>query len=191
MPKNFITALFIIIVILLLGGGIFFFFQNQNKTKLTGVKENTPNTTAVNAEFMKSAGMKCEYTNQEGIKTEVYVKNGSARADYVGENTEESQSVIITKDNIYIWDTNGGLLININNDSQNLQRKEYLVSSFEKYRQYCKNTPVSDSVFTPPAGVKFEEYSKAINKVIPTLAAESGMTEEQFRKYLQQRINLK
>ena len=187
MPKNVIIA---IVVILILGGGAAFFFQNQNKMSgkdaITSIKDT----------LTKSASMECNYTDEQGRTSKAYIKNGSIRADITAKNSKESGSVIVTDKKIYFWNSEGGFMMEVpdvtktpsqtEGSNQGLSQKEELMRDLDKYKDYCKNASVSDSLFTPPTDVKFQDYSQMMNQLAPTIGAGAGMSEEQVKQYMQQ-----
>lgn len=185
MPKNVIV---IIAVLLLLGGGAFLFFQNQNKTGGGDV------VTSIKDALSKSVSMECDYTDEDGRRSKVYIKNGSVRSDMTANDPKQSGSMIVHNKKMYFWNSKGGFMMEIpdvsvtpsqaESSGQGLSQKEEVMASLEKYKQYCKTAVVSDGLFTPPSDVKFQDYSQMMN-LAPTIGAGAGMSEEEVKKAIE------
>lgn len=182
MPKNVII---IAIVVLILLGGSAAYFLSQN---------NTPNegnvVTSIKDTLSKSASMECNYTEENRV-TKAYIKNGAVRIEFAGRTKEQSGNIIVVDKKIYAWSPDGkGYTIDVPDvtpapGEQKMSQNDEIMQSLEKYKEYCKNATVSDSLFVPPADIKFEDYSQMMNQIAPTIGAGSGMTEEQVKEAME------
>lgn len=77
---------------------------------------------------------------------------------------------MIMKDNkMYFWNGKEGMMMEFDPSAMmgeapaknvpGQQKPEDVVAALEQYKQYCKSATVSDSLFTPPADVKFTDVS--------------------------------
>jgi len=194
MQKNVVIA---IVVILILGAGGFFLFQNQNKTNVTGGENKNNIVTSIKDALMKSASLECDFTDEQGTKSKVYIKNGSVRSDYTGASAEQSGSVILVNKKMYMWTGKKGFMIEVpevtpgqeNTEESKTKQQDDFMANLEKYKESCKTSVVSDSLFTPPSDVEFQDYSQMMNNLAPTIGAGAGMSEDQVKQYMQQYSN--
>jgi len=168
MPKN---TLIIVIVILILAGGAFWYFKGQQM----GPQSNV--ITSIKDSLSKSVSLECNYTDEQGRTSKSSIKNGEIRSDYTGKTTQESGSIIVTGKKMYMWTPDKqGFMLDIPQvtetpaagngaTGQGLSQKDNLMSDLEKYKQDCKAAVVSESLFTPPADVKFTDYSQMMQQV--------------------------
>jgi|SRR6185369_12973364 len=187
MNKKIIVA--VIIILLLAGGGL---VLSQNKNGSSNIFTTVKNT------FSKSASMQCEYTDEQGRVTKTYIKNGAVRSDYTGKTAQDSGSIIVTAQKMYIWTADKkGYMYDIpqvtvatgqNAAPQGGNKKDEFMSGLDKYKDSCKTAVVSDSLFTPPADVEFTDSSKMMQSqgtgVVPTMTQEQA---KQYQEYMDKR----
>lgn len=193
------------IIVILIGIGLYFFLtikkgstssvggsNSMAEGNKTGNNENI--FTNIRDALSKSVAFSCTYPDPTG-KTRIttYVKNGVIRVSNII-NQESAAGNMIMKDNkIWIWDEvkKEGMIFSINKDqitpgqSQKDQREE-MIDEMQKNSQFCKIENVSDSLFTPPSNVKFQDLEalmkgqQDIMKNIPTgmIESESVLPEE-------------
>jgi hypothetical protein len=185
MPKNVVIA---IVVVLVLGAGAAFFFQNQNKSGVNNA------VTSIKDSLSKAVSMECAYTNSAVGESKTYIKNGAIRSDYAGQKADQGGSVILTDKKIYMWQGKEGIVMDIPEttgtpeQAQGQAQKKDFMADLEKYKDSCKPAVVSDSLFTPPSDVVFQDYSKMMQQnQTPPVGA--GMTEEQTKQYMEQYAN--
>jgi len=142
----------------------------------------------------KSASLECSYTDAEQRTARTYIKNGAVRTDYAGNNPSQSGSVIVRDKKMYMWTPDKkGFMIEIpdvtDTPTQTGEKKktqeEQFLDELEKNKQYCKTAVVSDSLFTPPAEVNFQDYTQMM-QAAPTIGAGAGMSEEDVKKAIEQ-----
>ena len=127
-----------------------------------------------------------------GRESKSYIKNGAIRTDYKGKTTEETGSAIITANKMYMWNENNeGFMMDIpqitptegtTTTPEGISQRDDVMADLEKYKESCKASVVSDSLFTPPADVTFQDYSQMMQQ----MQQGSGMTEEQVKQYMEQ-----
>jgi hypothetical protein len=190
MQKKIIIA---IVILALLAGGVYFLLQNKSGAPQTNV------VTSIKDALSQSASMECTYTDQEGRESKSYIKNGAMRTDYKGKTTEESGSVIVTAKKMYMWtEKKEGFMIDIpevtptEGDAsipQGVAQRDEAMADLEKYKESCKTAVVSDSLFTPPSDVQFQDYSQMMQQVQQLPTGGAGMSEEQVKQYMEQYSN--
>lgn len=177
--KNTKTILIAVAVLLLviLGIGAYKFLM-MKKTSLQGEVAQQGNTaqqngnvfTSIKDALSKSVSLQCDFTDEAGRKTTGYIKAGAIRADIVASTAQESGSVIIKNNKMYFWNSKEGMMLDLTDTVNKNQakapggavgqeRSDSIMNSFEQYKQKCKPAVVSDSLFTPPADVKFTNLS--------------------------------
>lgn len=195
-----IVGVVVILVIAVLGFMIVSQKSSNSKAQ-EATSENQQNSTSGNVissikdALASSQSLQCEYTDEFGRKMTTYMKNGAIRSDIAGKTDEETGSMIMKDKKFYYWSGKQGTMMEFDlseisqkitpamEDNANQQSPEEVVSALEKYKQYCKPGTVADSLFTPPAEVKFTDLSemmKAAQKS-PSGAGEV-MTEEQIKQ---------
>lgn len=167
MQKNVIIA---IVVILAVGVGAFLFFGKQQPGTM---QQNA--VTSIKDALSKSVSLTCTYTDEQGRESTTVIKNGAIRSDYTGQNPEESGSVIVKDDMMYVWDAKKqGFKMSIpkvtitpganESSQQGITQEENFMANLEKYKNSCKPAVISDSQFTPPADVIFTDYSEMMQQ---------------------------
>ena len=170
MKKN--NLVFIIIALIVIGG-IVFFVKNKPATKTN--QEVVPPTEktqekktsvfeSIKDAMAKSLSFKCEYSTNNN-KTVAYVKGTSMRID--GFITGKATGTIIKNNKLWSWDMDKkeGIIMPLDMNKDQELSQEKMVENLEKEKQFCQVTVVSDSVFNPPADVKFQDLSKLFEKI--------------------------
>ena len=144
--------------------------------------------------LMSTVSLKCDIVDDEK-KTTAYIKNGMVRADMTGDEDSENTGMIFKTDKVYIWNntTLEGMTMDVPQGSiDDLEDKmgqggdgyDDMVDSIEKYRQNCKNATVADSVFTPPANVKFSSITDMMKGTPTGAAIPTGVSKEQMEELM-------
>lgn len=190
--SKLIIGVVVVVVLALLGFGAFKFLGSKGSSTGTGQSGNV--FTSIKDALSKSVSLQCDYTDETGIKTTAYIKAGAIRSDTTGKTPEESGSAIIKDKKMYFWNSQGGFMMEFKDDKttpstapSNIGEKpEDVMNSLEKYKESCKPAVVSDSLFTPPADVKFQDFSQLMK--VPTGAAGGApvFNEKDIQKYLPQ-----
>lgn len=170
--------------ILLIAGGVIvllavgYFFMKPKTQDLTG----TPNVfISVKDALSKNLSLVCDFKDEKGQITKSYIKNGAVRVSTT--DGKQASEIIILKDKMYMWDekTKMGFVYPIKTEDQTskvgmtgteVTQSETYLGMIEKYKDSCKTSIVSDSLFTPPTDVKLQDMSKLLEdlqKQIPTV----------------------
>lgn len=189
----------VIVVILLAGGGIFFLSANKNQSiPGTPVSQTTQGGnlfTSIKDALSKSLTLECNFTDEDGRQTKSYVKNGAIRADFTAGKPEDSGSVIIRDKKMYMWNGSQGFMLEIpdEKDSSNgtapnkgLTQEQEVMQEMEKYKEFCKPGIVSDSLFTPPQNVKFQNFSSMMQPQTGTTSGNPPVDQNQIQDYMKQ-----
>lgn len=192
--SKLIIGIVVVVLLALLGFGAFKFLGSKSSTMTTGSQTSGGNVfTSIKDALSKSISLQCEY-DQNGVKTTAYIKAGAIRSDTTGKTPEESGSAIIKDKKMYFWNSQGGFMMEFKDDgttpstapSNAGEKPQDIMNSLEQYKDSCKPAVVSDSLFTPPANVKFQDFSQLMK--VPTGAAGGApvFNEKDIQKYLPQ-----
>jgi len=185
MPKN--NLIIAIVVIAVIGAGALWYFQGQKMSPQGNV------VTSIKDALSKSVSLECNYTDQEGRASKTFIKNGAVRSDYTGKTDQETGSIIVVNKKLYMWTADKkGFMMEVPDvtgtpnepSNQGLSQRDNMMSDLEKYKNDCKAAVVSDSLFTPPSDVDFQDFSKMMQA--PAGGAGSGINQEQIQQYMQQ-----
>ena len=182
------TGLYIgiaVVAVLLVAGGLMFFKNGANPL--------------TNPAAMLTGGtsMKCEYT-EEGRNIITYVKGEQFRTDMTG-GTEGSMSTIYKDDTTWSWNTEtkegmkmtfqkpsitpGMEMEESSEEESDMSDAQEMKEEVDKYKDSCKNQMISDSLFTPPSDVEFQDYSQMMEQM-QNKTPEQMM--EQYKQYAPQ-----
>ncbi len=196
----------VVIGVVLIGGGALYFKKGASMG-LPG--SGSPAFTSIQDALSKSVSLECNFTDETGRQTKSYIKNGAMRADFTASKPEESGSMIFKEKTMYFWGTNNqGYMMtipeetaqqkeiakNVPTENEGLGNYKDMLSAIDKYKDSCKPSVVSDSLFTPPTSVEFTDFSKMMEGLqgIPgaTGAGTGGnpavIDQDQINKMMQQ-----
>ncbi|MGB9883015.1 MAG: hypothetical protein ACPLRN_00660 [Microgenomates group bacterium] len=164
----------VLIVILVVVGLIFFKNQksqlpNTKKTENKTVNQKSNNLVqGIKDLITTNVSIKCIYEIQGGTKVISFVK-GKDKIRSTIENGNQKTETIFTNGKIYSWDnkTKQGMIMTIKNlPEQTAQEKpiaedpEKYIEQLEKMKAVCQKESFPDSVFQPPADIKFQDFDK-------------------------------
>jgi hypothetical protein len=178
--KKYIIVL--IVVLFIVGGFGMFLMKSQPKqsasSEMTPASGQTQQSTqnsfsSIKEALSKSLSLSCSFTDENGRKTQVYIKNGAVRSDITTGDPKESGSSIIKDKKIYFWNDSMAMVMTMpeitpgpvrpgKEDTMNHQQSgnpQDMLNAIEKYKDSCKPAVVADSLFTPPSDRKFVDYS--------------------------------
>ena len=198
MSKNLIISA--VVVVILLGAG---YMILGNKKSAPGASQTAAPTTTESSVIssIKDAlaggqSLQCNYADEDGRTTAAYIKNGMVRADMTASKPEESGSVIVKDKKVYFWNAQGGFMMEMTDEMMEQGEKtakestqgQDTIANLEKYKESCKTATVDDSLFTPPANVKFQDMSSMIKNAMPsgTKAMPSGYDQKQVEELMKQ-----
>lgn len=197
------TLIIVVVIIILIILGIFGFMTMGNKSSdksatqnATGEETKTETSgsvfSSIKDALSRSMSLECTYTDDSGRKSVTYIKNGAVRSDFTAENTAQSGSMIMKDNKMYFWNGKEGMMMEFDpsamtgeagsppkNVTPGQQKPEDVVGALEKFKEFCKNATVSDSLFTPPADVEFTDVA-SMTKGMPAIPTGGTMTQEQI-----------
>lgn len=183
-----------ILILLLAGGGYLFLNKSSSKpaasTTDTSKKEGGSVFSSIKDALSKSLSLQCEYSDESGRKTMVYIKGGAIRSNVSGKTAQESGSSIVKDGKLYFWNSKEGIMMAFNMQDlgkeitpvQSGGNPQSSVQDLEKYKENCKPAAVDSSLFSPPSDVKFTDFSKTIQDAQKSLKeGNNGISEEQIK----------
>lgn len=176
--KKLIIAGSILFLVVLVG----YFFLKQSNSSVLVSDDNKTNDVAedsgtnvfssIEDALSKSVSLTCEFTDDEGVKTTSYIKNGTIRVtSYAPGQTITSSEAIIGDDYVKVWDSekNEGYVFNVvdtaEEDDSLSMNKDSIMAQLNEYKDYCKTSVVPDSVFEVPDGVSFTDMNNFMNGI--------------------------
>jgi len=163
--KKTIFVLFLASILLLSG------CLPKKQTNQTGqtqpIEEKKTVFESIRDAMAKSLSLRCDYVVEDN-KATVYIKGKLIRSEA---DTPSGKSHTILKDNkMWFWtekDKNG-FVIDLSQFPKNApvpqKSSEDIINEVEKFKQDCKQTTISDSMFNPPADIKFQDLSQMFEK---------------------------
>lgn len=191
--KSPVLPIVIVVVVLAILGIVGYLLMNKGGTSM-GLKKGAGTFTSIKDALSKSVSLECEYKDAAGNSTKSYIKNGAMRADMVAVNDADSGSVIMKDKKMYFWHGNKGYMMDVPDPKEgekvettdkNSKEDEFL-NEMEQYKDQCKASVVSDSLFTPPSDVDFASMSEMMPSGMPKMDANGQYNEEEVNKYMQQ-----
>lgn len=173
----------VVVLVILFGAGGFFYLNSRGMVpKLSG--SNTTNqagsgiVSSIRDALTGSKSIKCVYTDEQGIQTTSYVKNGAVRVMMTA--TGDSPDNILMKDQtMHMWSAIGktGFIYKLEKSTDKIaedsekgekvengegakngdDQQESVLAEIEKYKNSCKAEAVDDSLFVIPTDVKFQD----------------------------------
>jgi hypothetical protein len=209
--QKFILPLILLSILIIAGAGAYMFLAKNTSEKQDSkavVAETVPSPTtgtvisSIKEALAGSQSIRCDFTDETGRQTTSYLKSGSVRTDYTGADPDDSGSMLMKDETLYIWNGKEGTKMAF--DMQAMMNKagsiaptatkksstsdqEEFLSTLEKYKESCKPATVDDALFTPPADVKFTDLSSMMQKATQSIPT-GGLTEEQ-KKALEELTN--
>ncbi len=158
----------VVVVVLLVIVALVGFFLLKGKGKTPGSTQSEGVFGSIKDAISKSLSLKCEYKVGENT-TIAYVKGSNVRIDGSWEGKNNS-AAILKENKMWTWDIakKEGVIFSFEADqkeSGSQTTSEGIVNNLETEKQNCKVAVFSDSVFTPPTDVKFQDLSNLENMV--------------------------
>lgn len=167
--------------------------------------------TSIKDALSKSISLKCTFKDEKGVETTTYIKNGAVRVMLNGTADEDAPNNIVMKDKqMHMWSdkTKEGIILafndvdvspyptagqgNKNPTDPKFGQQESILSTIEKYKDACKPEVVSDSMFTVPTDVKFQDMNalqQQMMKDLPKAPAQGSMPgsgdPQEYQKYIE------
>ncbi len=203
MNKNVIIAVVVVIILLLAGGA--YMMLGKSKTATQGIypqaAQNKPSNnvfSSIQDALSKSLSLQCSFTDESGRKIDSSIKSGAVRADITAVKPEDSGSVLMKDKKVYFWNAKMAIVMDMPDvtvapgATGQTNQGASMLAAMEKYKQYCKPAVLSDSLFTPPADVKFQSMSDMMKgQMMPTGTSKmpaypSGAVPTQYQQMMQQ-----
>ncbi len=186
-----LLPLIIVAVLVLAGVGGYLVMGKKGANPLSSA---TNSFTSIKDALSKSISLECDYTDETGRKVKSWIKNGAVRADVASSNADESGSTIVKDKKMYFWNAKSAISLTLTDEAQkevNSQANEItkdkeVVNEIEKYKSSCKPAVVSDSLFTPPSNVNFQDMSKLLQVPSGKGNGVPQVNEQDIQKYIQQ-----
>ncbi len=168
-------VLIAVVLFVLLGGGGYMVLSKKSSSGSPATSSGGNVFTSIKDALSKSLSLECTFTDEGGRQTKSYLKNGAVRADITAKDPKESGSVIVKSKTMYFWNGKTGFTMLIPEETgtpkqtgakETTPEGANIVESMEKNKESCKPAVVSDSLFTPPADVVFQDFSKMMQ--LPT-----------------------
>lgn len=205
-PKTGVI-LIVVLLLLLVGGAAYLLLKNTTSniaTTTSKPKKASPTSanmfSSIQDALAKSISLQCNYSDETSRKTIAYMKAGAIRSDTTGKNPQDEASIIMKNNKMYFWSGKQGTMMEFNvsemtakvtpgsQKTTSTKKPGDVIESLEKFKQQCKPATVADSLFTPPADVKFTDLSEMMKS--GSTGTQSGvgtaMTEEQLKKLQEQ-----
>jgi hypothetical protein len=178
--QNPINPGLIILILIIAGLGFLYFKQGQlPKTNPNQINQTQPSSKQTNQNktgviesikdaITKNISFKCQYQPEGGNQIiTMYFKGGKIRSEYSSGSKTENIAIV---DNNRVWNwqpkEKKGVVFSIDlfkgkttPDNQSYD-KETIIKQAEKYRQNCRVENLSDSLFVPPADIKFQDMDE-------------------------------
>jgi len=200
----------VLLILIFLGGGYFYLsFRGITPKAPLGLSGNQTGGnvfTSIKDALSKSLSLKCVYKNEEGVETTTYIKGGAVRVmmTSAAAGDEQPDNIIMKDKMMYMWNntTKTGFSLKLEepkdltpfptvkqdgNAVKKEDQQESVLAEIEKYKDACKAEVVSDSMFSVPTDVKFQDMSALQEQMMKTIpqAPQVG-NQEDAQKYIQE-----
>lgn len=194
----------VVVVLLLLGVG--YFFMNKSGSNggslMSGTQTQTGKLsfTSIQDALSRSLSLECTFTDDAGRQTKTYMKAGAVRTNFTGSKADESGSMILKDKKMYTWNdtTKEGFMMEVpdlkitpvQNSASGAGKGANpadALAMIEKYKSSCKPGTVADSLFTPPAEIKFTDYSSMMKDLQKVVQPSSGAVNEESIKQMMEK----
>jgi hypothetical protein len=185
-----------------LGGGYFYLSYRDITPKaplgLSGNQTGGNVFTSIKDALSKSLSLKCVYKNEEGVETTTYIKGGAVRVmmTSAAAGDEQPDNIIMKNKMMYMWNntTKTGFSLKLEepkdltpfptvkqdgNAVKKEDQQESVLAEIEKYKDACKAEVVSDSMFSVPTDVKFQDMSALQEQMMKTIPQAPQVGAEQ------------
>lgn len=171
------SPVFFLIILLIIGALGYYFFTGKKQEKV--FENKVKNTTSQEKQEKKetvvdkikdlvaqNVSLKCTYQIEEN-KITTYIK-GKNKFRTIVETKQGVNESIFANNKIYSWDQKRkeGIVMSVDliksqqNKTTNVEDPEKQIEEMEKLKANCVRENFSDSVFNPPADVKFQDFDK-------------------------------
>lgn len=191
--------LIVVVILLALGGGGYYLYSNQMQKSGSATQQSGGVFGSIKDALSKSLSLQCSFDTEDGTKVAAWMKAGAVRVDSDAKDAQQSGSYIMKNNKLYFWQKGAkeGTMMEFSEPSVTPGKTQEaeptgsaakdnqgdnVLGMLEKFKDKCKPAVVGDDLFTPPAGVKFTDFSK----LVPTGAAGGQPSEQDIQKMMQQ-----
>lgn len=192
----------VLVILLLLAGSAAAYYKLALKSPQTATKteeERGGVFKTIQDALSRNLTLRCQFTSDDGMTTTAYVKMGQIRIDSnVGKPT--AASMIMKDKKVWYWQVaqKTGTVMTIPSvtvspvptssvkqaaTASGEDKGASTLAMLEKFKDSCKVASVADSLFVPPADVKFTDASEMM-KQIPS-GIPSGMSQQDIQNVMQ------
>ena len=138
-------------VILLVGMIAFLLWPPNKPKKISSIKDA----------LTQSLHVQCEYTDEAGLITKTYTKNGMLRSSFKDKNDDQNSGGVLIRDGkSYVWWDKDKQGVFLSSAADNSEQKNQIIRDIEQYKDTCKSTDVSDTLFAIPSEIHFRDILK-------------------------------
>lgn len=158
--------------------------------------------TSIKEALSKSLSLECKFTNEliadekvvSKMDVTAYIKNGAVRVSTKAQGKEGESEMILKDKKLYIWGTKDGAFVmelpEVGASGAPVVAGEggdfsETLAELDKYKDSCKPAVVADSMFVPPADIKFQDLTQMM-KQVPSVAPTASVDPEQVKKMIEQ-----
>jgi len=193
----------VLMILLVFGVGGYFYMNSKGvvpKAPL-GTANNTDSNvfTSIKDALSQSLSLKCIYKDEKGVQTTTYIKGGAVKVSMEGIAEKDQPNSIILKDKkMYMWNETSktGFTFTMTEPAvtpgQEVEVKksqdEEVLAEIEKYKDSCKTEVISDSFFSVPTDVKFQDmsaFTENLMKQIPTVGPDT-VNQKNYEELIKQ-----
>lgn len=196
----------VLVILFLLGVGGYFYMSSKGTLPKApvGTANNTNKNvfTSIKDALSQSLSLKCVYKDEKGVQTTTYIKGGAVKVSMEGITEKDQPNNIILKDKkMYMWDevSKTGFTFTMTDPvvtpGQEAEVKKgqdaEVLAEIEKYKDSCKTEVISDSFFSVPTDVKFQDmsaFTENLIKQVPTNESTSAGDQQNALEELMKQI---
>ncbi len=177
--KKFLPLVFLVLFVTALG---YFVLTNKNKkSQLPMEKKNQTTQEELPAATEKikdligqNIALKCLHQGPEGVTITTYLKGKDKIRTTVVRKDGTSESIVVNG-KLYTWDNNTkqGIVMTIDkikrqpNEKTTAKDPQQYIEELEQLKAQCRRENFSDSIFKPPAEIKFQDFDQFQNMTPP------------------------
>lgn len=198
----------VLVVLILLVIGVFLYMKSKNPSSNATVGgpaktgEQTNVITSIKDALTKSVSLVCNYKDDSGKQTSVYIKAGSVRSIVTaGGDKTQPNNFILAGGKMYIWNdsTKAGFMYTMKAPTTTVapttasvtgqvnnagDKSQSYLAEIEKFKNDCKPGVVDSGLFAAPADVNFQDMDAILNN--QNKMPGQGTNPTDYQKYIQQ-----
>lgn len=205
--KKWMWIVLVVVLLLLAAGAVGYYkFAHKEPTENAMMGEEHGGVFgSIQDALTRNLSLQCQFTSDEGVATTAYIKAGAVRVD-TKTGKPDASSMIMKDKKIYFWQDaqKTGTMMTVpsitvtplptssvkpTGSASAEDEGANALSMLEKFKDSCKVASVADSLFVPPADVKFTDMSQMMRTMQPSgvpSGVPTGMTQQDVQKMMQQ-----